>query len=71
MSVSKVSFDGHDLINLENDTVTAAHLENGYTAHSANGDVITGTLPSVISVASESDLPSTSPDGTIALITGV
>ena len=31
-------------IDLSNDTVTAAHLETGYTAHDFNGNAITGTL---------------------------
>lgn len=44
MSISKVQFDGNNLINLESDTVTASHLETGYTAHDATGAIITGTL---------------------------
>ena len=31
-------------VNLKNDTVTSAHLESGYTAHDAQGQLITGTL---------------------------
>lgn len=31
-------------VDLSNDTVTAAHLENGYTAHDAEGNPITGIL---------------------------
>lgn len=44
MGVSKVSFDGNDLINLENDTVTANTLARGVTAHDANGDAIEGAM---------------------------
>lgn len=43
MAVSKILYDGVG-IDLTGDTVTAAHLESGYTAHDANGNVITGTL---------------------------
>ena len=43
MSVSKVQFDGNDLINLQSDTVTADKLQYGYTAHNASGERITGT----------------------------
>lgn len=31
-------------VDISNDTVTAAHLESGYTAHDAEGNAITGTL---------------------------
>ena len=31
-------------VDISNDTVTAAHLESGYTAHDASGTAITGTL---------------------------
>lgn len=43
MAVSKVQFDGNTLIDLTGDTVTAAKLHSGYTAHAADGSVITGT----------------------------
>ena len=33
-----------DAVDISNDTVTAAHLESGYTAHDASGTAITGTL---------------------------
>lgn len=39
-------------VDLSSDTVTAAHLESGYTAHDASGNAITGSLtptPSVVS----------------------
>ena len=44
MAVSKIQFDGHTLIDLTADTVTAGTLRSGYTAHGANGEQITGTL---------------------------
>jgi peptidoglycan hydrolase-like protein with peptidoglycan-binding domain len=41
--VNKVIVDGQVKINLENDTVTAAKLLRGETAHDASGAPITGT----------------------------
>ena len=32
------------LLDLTHDTVTASHLESGYTAYDANGETIVGTL---------------------------
>lgn len=43
MAVSKIIYDGVG-IDLTADTVTAGHLESGYTAHNSNGEIITGTL---------------------------
>ncbi len=43
MSVKKIQFDGNTLIDLTQDTVVASKLHSGYTAHDANGDVITGS----------------------------
>lgn len=43
MSVSKIRFDGNTLIDLTSDTVTAADLTQGVTAHDASGNIITGT----------------------------
>ena len=44
-SNSKVELaDGTVLIDLTSDSVTAAHLEQGYTAHNAAGKKITGKL---------------------------
>ena len=43
-------------VSLQGDTVTAAHLESGYTAHNALGEAITGTLQ-----------PGTAPTGTISI----
>lgn len=43
MSVSKVIFGGQTLIDLTNDSITADKLLNGYTAHGADGQAITGS----------------------------
>ncbi len=44
MSIKKIIYGDNTLLDLTNDTVTASHLETGYTAHDANGDEIIGTL---------------------------
>lgn len=43
MAISKVIYGGNTLIDLTSDTVTAEKMLKGYTAHGANGEVITGT----------------------------
>lgn len=43
MARSKVVFGDEVLIDLTADTVEAQHLKKGYTAHSADGELITGT----------------------------
>lgn len=43
MGVSKVIFGNTTLIDLTSDTVTADKLKQGYTAHGADGSLITGT----------------------------
>lgn len=43
MAVSKVKYNGVTLINLENDTATAADVRAGKTFHLANGTIATGT----------------------------
>ncbi len=45
-------------VDISEDTVTAAHLESGYTAHDADGNAITGTLT-----------PGITPTGTISITT--
>lgn len=45
MAVSKILYDGVG-IDLTADTVDAAHLAQGYTAHDRNGDIVTGTMTS-------------------------
>ena len=42
--VSKVVYGNRTLIDLTSDTVTAEHLEEGFTAHGADGTLITGTM---------------------------
>lgn len=41
--ISKIIYGGKVLIDLTQDTVVAEKLLNGYTAHGANGEIITGT----------------------------
>ena len=43
MAYNKIIYGGKTLIDLTTDTVTAADLAKGVTAHGANGVVITGT----------------------------
>lgn len=43
MANSKIIYYGQVLMDLTNDTVTAEKLLKGYTAHGADGEVITGT----------------------------
>lgn len=43
MARSKVVFGDQVLIDLTADTVEAQHLKKGYTAHGADGELITGT----------------------------
>lgn len=43
MAINKVIYGGDTLIDLTSDTVDAAHLLSGYTAHDKSGTVITGT----------------------------
>ena len=44
MAINKVIYGNSTLLDLSGDTVTAAHLETGYTAHDANGEAVIGTL---------------------------
>lgn len=44
MGISKVVYGTAVLFDLTSDTVDAAHLAKGYTAHDAAGDLIVGTL---------------------------
>lgn len=43
--ISKVIYGGQTLIDLTTDTVKADKLLTGYTAHGADGEVVTGTCP--------------------------
>ena len=44
MGASKVVFGGRVVVDLTSDTVTAADLKAGVTAHGADGEQITGTF---------------------------
>lgn len=44
MAVNKVVYNRNTLIDLTNDTVTPETLKKGYTAHKANGIIITGVF---------------------------
>lgn len=44
MAISKVVYGTTVLVDLTSDTVDAAHLAKGYTAHDAAGNLIVGTL---------------------------
>lgn len=44
MPVNKVVYDGNTLIDLTEDTVTAASMVTGSTAHAADGSLLNGTL---------------------------
>ena len=46
MAVSKVVYGGETLIDLSGDTVDAAHLASGYTAHDRAGNAVVGTMES-------------------------
>jgi len=43
MGVNRVDYGGDTLIDLTEDTVTAETLLSGYTAHGADGELVTGT----------------------------
>ncbi len=45
MAVNKVVYDDKTLIDLTGDTVTAAKMLSGTTAHDKSGAVVTGTIP--------------------------
>lgn len=68
MGRSKVVYGTETLIDLTEDSVTAAALLSGYTAHDKAGDAIAGTL-SVLTVYTGSGAPDNSlgADGDIYL----
>lgn len=43
MTYNKVVYDGHTLIDLTSDTITADKIMVGLTAHDSSGQSITGT----------------------------
>lgn len=70
MANSKVQLaDGSVLIDLTSDTVDAAHLLEGYTAHDASGQPITGTMviPSGDSITIDGIATGTEPSGAITI----
>lgn len=44
MGYNIIKYAGKVLIDLSKDTVTSDKLMEGYTAHGANGDKVTGTM---------------------------
>lgn len=48
MAINKVIYGEETLVDLTNDTVTPESLEEGYTAHAANGEIIVGTAIPVV-----------------------
>lgn len=56
MAVNKVDINGSTVLDLTADTVTAANLVSGYTAHDKSGASITGTM-SVQNYYSGSSVP--------------
>lgn len=59
MAVNKVDINGSTVLDLTADTVTAANLVSGYTAHDKSGASITGTM-SVQNYYSGSSAPTSS-----------
>ena len=51
MAVNKVVYGTTVLVDLTADTVTAENLKSGVSAHAANGERITGTMPDQGAVA--------------------
>ena len=50
MGVNRVDYGGDTLIDLTGDTVTAETLLSGYTAHGADGELVTGTAEAGASI---------------------
>lgn len=70
MAVSKVVYGATVLVDLTSDTVDAAHLVQGYTAHGADGTAITGTMGGGQHVYCGTSAPSSSigSDGDLYLV---
>lgn len=71
MAVSKVTLSsGRTLVDLTSDTVDAAHLAAGYTAHGADGEAVSGSL-SFVTYHTSTSAPTSSQgsDGDIWLVT--
>jgi len=65
MAVNKVIYDGNTLVDLTGDSVTPQTLAKGVTAHTANGEPITGLLP----VASITNVTESNADGGANVVT--
>ena len=75
MGVSKVTYAAKVLIDLTSDTVVAAALKRGTTAHDAAGNVVTGTMDGMIFMSGDyiavpTPLASVTADGFISLASG-
>lgn len=70
MAINKVDFYGNTLIDISSDTVDATHLAQGYTAHTAAGDAVVGTL-SFVTYYTSANTPTSSQgnNGDIWLVT--
>lgn len=55
MAVNKVVYGATVLVDLTEDTVSASDLAEGVTAHSADGELITGTLPKTTGIIYNAD----------------
>lgn len=71
MAVSKVVYGSNTLIDLTSDTVVAAVLQSGYSAHDAAGNAVSGSLV-IQHYYTGSSAPSSSlgEDGDVYLVTG-
>lgn len=54
-------------VDISSDTVTAAHLEQGYTAHDASGNAVVGTLVAGGGITVDDLATNTAPSGTVTL----
>lgn len=50
-AISKVVYGNQTIMDISQDTVTAATLLSGETAHGSDGEAITGTAPKIIITA--------------------
>lgn len=71
MAVNKIEINGEVKLDLTGDTVSAAHLEAGYTAHDKAGNPVTGSM-AVATIYTGSSAPDngTGADGDIYLVIG-
>ena len=68
---NKVVYDGNVLIDLTQDTVDAAHLLTGYTAHGKSGAPITGACPYDADTSDATALQGEILNGRTAYVNGV